>query len=281
MPVVADEFGPEPSSFRFVGDASTVRALHGAPFKAHVGIVKDVEIPRRIVRHSKLGRHDDDIVTVLVEHQRRFSSQARLSASRRQHANGRTTNEGPCPLPFGDALDLDVDDRNDLEDERADALAKCHDGNLRWWLMTWDAYIEAIITVPGTPRWPQFRVEPRPADHVDDTFPFDESVVFVTACNPGRAVDPLTNACADARLLDAVLHRGLRWFRSVGSDLHGGGAVEPGFGIIGLPLDEGIALGAEFDQDAIYLWSPEALDIITCRPDGKGVRLGWAIVPES
>lgn len=147
--------------------------------------------------------------------------------------------------------------------------------------MSWDEYVDAIITIPGTPRWPQFRIEPRAPGQVDSSFPFDEPVILVTAYNPGRALDPRTNACADARLLDAVLHRGLRWFRAVGSDALGGGSVEPGFGIIGMPLDEGIALGAEFDQDAIYHWKGDALDIVTCRNDGKAAHMGWAVLPDA
>ena len=147
--------------------------------------------------------------------------------------------------------------------------------------MSWDEYVDAIITIPGTARWPQFRIEPRPHGEVDvDAFPFDEPVVFITAYNPGWLLDARTNACADARLLDAVLHRGLRWFRAVASDVTGGGTVEPGFGIIGLPRDEGVALGAEFNQDAVYVWSADALEILTCRDDGQGARLGWAIVAD-
>lgn len=146
--------------------------------------------------------------------------------------------------------------------------------------MSWDEYVTAMVTVPGTPRWPQFRIEPRPLGVNIGEFPFDEAVVLVTAYNPGILVDAHRNACADARLLDAVLHRGLRWFRAVGSDGDRGGSVEPGFGIIGLALEEGVEFGAAFDQDAIYYWSAEALEIVSCRDDGKGERLGWELIVE-
>ena len=53
--------------------------------------------------------------------------------------------------------------------------------------------------------------------------------------------------------------------------------AEPGFGVLGLELDDAVELGRRFEQAAIYRWTADALAIVGV-DDGRRVEMGWSVV---
>jgi hypothetical protein len=41
-------------------------------------------------------------------------------------------------------------------------------------------------------------------------------------------------------------------------------------------VDEALALGARFGQEAIFVWAPDAWSIVSCRDDRR-VDFGWSV----
>lgn len=82
---------------------------------------------------------------------------------------------------------------------------------------------------------------------------------FVTACNPrSRIVEDRENARRHAELANELAHLGLTFFAGVAQHPKDGWPAEPGFLVLGLPLDEAKRLGEKYDQNAIVWCGPDA-----------------------
>jgi Protein of unknown function (DUF3293) len=119
----------------------------------------------------------------------------------------------------------------------------------------WDAYVEAVVRIetPDGVRWLKpdsiFRTEGRYPD------PDGRPIYVLTAHNPeGRLASHAANAAAQARLESELRRRGLTWWPADGGDpawTH----VEASVALIGVAEADAIALGAQFRQDAIFVFS--------------------------
>jgi hypothetical protein len=83
---------------------------------------------------------------------------------------------------------------------------------------------------------------------------------FITACNPfSRVVDDTVNANQLKRLAEELQQRSLIYFDGIGSHPSGGWTGEPGFFVLGLPLENAKTLGKKYRQNAIVWCSADAI----------------------
>jgi hypothetical protein len=143
----------------------------------------------------------------------------------------------------------------------------------------WDAYVSAVVRIesPGGARWlkpaPIFRTEGRYPD------PDGRPIYVLTAYNPdGRRVPDAANAAAHARLESQLRRRGLTWWPAEGGDVtwtH----VEASVALVGVAEAEAVALGAAFNQDAIFVFSTAYRRVVGCT-DGRVETTGWSCEPD-
>lgn len=137
----------------------------------------------------------------------------------------------------------------------------------------WAEYAAAGFTY-----WPEagppVSVGPRADGLVEGSFPLAVPASFVTAHNPGGPViDAAENDRRHRLFLDDVAAHGWRWLVAVGGD-PGGSHTEDGALLLDADPADALTLAARFDQDAIYVWSEEAFELIAC--DGsRHDRFGW------
>jgi len=138
----------------------------------------------------------------------------------------------------------------------------------------WEEYRTAVVDV-APPDRPAFRIVPDASGHAG-TWPDDlaSPVVVVTAWNPDSThLEPDVNGARQRLLVLELRTRGLAWWPATGRDL-GGGHHEEGAAVPGLAEDEGLALGRRHGQAAVYVWTPDAWEVVAC--DGSHrVTLGW------
>lgn len=146
----------------------------------------------------------------------------------------------------------------------------------------WEAYRTAVVDVAPADR-PAFRIVPDGAGRTD-AWPGGQAVpvVVVTAWNPDSIrLDPDVNAVRQWILAFELGTRGLAWWPATGRDL-GNGHHEDGVAVPGLSEEEGRDLGRRHGQAAIYVWTPEAWEAVSCDRDLR-VTLGWRLtgVPDT
>lgn len=145
----------------------------------------------------------------------------------------------------------------------------------------------AEYAVAGFTYWP----DPRPADGspasasavsvapradglVEGSFPLAGPACFVTAHNPGGPIiDPAENDRRHAAFLADIADHGWQWLPAVGGD-PGGSHTEDGVLLLDASPEDALALGLRFDQDAIYVWSAGAFELIACDAS-RHAHLGW------
>ena len=141
----------------------------------------------------------------------------------------------------------------------------------------WASYGRAVIDF-APPGRPPFRLVPE-APGVTGVWPLElmAPVLIVTAWNPDSIILPVADNRARNQLLVAELdRRGLIFWPAVGrdpdTDHH-----EDGFAISGLTPAEGVTLGLRHGQAAVFVWTPVAIAVVSCRDDrhhSSGWRLG-------
>ncbi len=142
-------------------------------------------------------------------------------------------------------------------------------------LAGWGAYTTAVVRLdsPGGVVW----LRPAPITRIDGRYPDPDGrpISVITAHNPcGRLASGATNAAAQAHLESQLRQRGLTWWPAAGGDppwTH----VEASVALIGIPEADAIALGTEFNQDAIFVFTPADRRIVSCRGDRVEIT-GWA-----
>jgi hypothetical protein len=92
--------------------------------------------------------------------------------------------------------------------------------------------------------------------------PLRAPVTLVTAWNPrGRETPGDRNRAANRRLRDTLDARGWTWRPALGR-ARGGSWAEPGFAVGGLTRAAAAALGAEWDQLAVYVVTAEEVIVL-------------------
>jgi Protein of unknown function (DUF3293) len=140
----------------------------------------------------------------------------------------------------------------------------------------WDAYTSAVVRIetPGGLAW----LKPAPPTRTNGQYPDPEGrpISVITAYNPwGRLASDADNAGAQARLESGLRRRGLIWWPAAGGDpswTH----VEASVALIGIREADAVALGAEFKQDAIFVFTPADRRIVSCTDD-RVMTTGWSI----
>jgi hypothetical protein len=140
----------------------------------------------------------------------------------------------------------------------------------------WTAYRTAVVDLvpPGRPA---FRIVP---DVPGAVGPWPDGVVgpvvVVTAWNPDSArLAADVNAARHRVLALELATRGLAWWPATGRDL-ADGHYEAGAAVPGLTETEGLELGRLHGQAAVYVWTPEAWEVVSSTGDRRET-LGWRL----
>ena len=140
----------------------------------------------------------------------------------------------------------------------------------------WEAYRTAVVDIAPSDR-PAFRVVPDVPGRTG-AWPNGqaEPVVVVTAWNPASIrLEPDVNGARQRTLALELGTRGLPWWPATGGDL-GSGHREEGAAVPGLSEEDGRALGRRYGQAAVYVWTPDAWEVVACDGDHR-VTLGWRL----
>jgi len=129
----------------------------------------------------------------------------------------------------------------------------------------WDRYTQTIVSAELRPgRWTPLNGPAAPEE-----FPFDGPVFVVTAWNPdGRMQPDAANHEANARLAAAISRERLGSCRALGSS-EDGTHSEPSFLVWGATVETALALGAEFDQEAIFELTDDELVVVGVGSDRR------------
>ncbi len=96
----------------------------------------------------------------------------------------------------------------------------------------------------------------------------------MTAHNPGGPIiDATENDRRHHALLDDIAGHIWACWPAVGGD-PGGSHTESGVLLLDASVEDALALAARFDQDAIYVWSVDAFELIAC-DRSRHDRFGW------
>jgi len=142
----------------------------------------------------------------------------------------------------------------------------------------WYNYRTAVVDIdlPGG-EW--LRISPA-MEGVVGAWPeqLDPPVFVITAWNPDSQVrDPAVNRAQQEALESELDLRGVDRHRSVGRDL-GTPHFEVGSAVVGLDEEEALAIGRRFGQAAVYRWTPEVWEVVSCAGDRRHPS-GWEIGP--
>ena len=100
---------------------------------------------------------------------------------------------------------------------------------------------------------------------------------ILTAWDPGdERPGPEVNRRRGAELEAALRGRASRLLHAVGVD-PSSEHREEGVAALGLSVDESVVLGVQYRQEAVFVWTPEAWSIVSCRDDRR-VDFGWSVV---
>ncbi len=142
----------------------------------------------------------------------------------------------------------------------------------------WDSYLAAVVDVAPPGRDP-FRIVPAAAG-VHGLWPrrSRSPVHVLTAWNPDSVrLDRDDNDARNAGLLADLVAGGFDFWPATGRDL-AGDHFEVGFAVFGLGERQAVALGRSHHQAAVYGWTPDAWEVISCT-DGRRHTSGWRTVP--
>jgi hypothetical protein len=138
----------------------------------------------------------------------------------------------------------------------------------------WDDYVAAGFTCWPADGGAPISVVPTTPGRIEGAFPFSGSVAFVTSHNPGGPViEPAENDRRHVAFLADVAAHGWQWWPAIGGD-PGGTHQEDGVLLLDAAERDAVALGARFEQDAVYLWRADAIDLVACDESRHDV-LGW------
>lgn len=140
--------------------------------------------------------------------------------------------------------------------------------------MSWGEYVRAVVRIDLADGLVQ--ITPAAPGRADGTFPdVPHDVVYVvTAFNPGGLVSPESaNQQAHTALIRRLETDHVTYLEAAGGD-PGWTHSEASFALIGVDEAYAKALGRDFDQDAIFEWTPTELSVVAC--DGaRRSSAGW------
>jgi hypothetical protein len=138
----------------------------------------------------------------------------------------------------------------------------------------WAAYARTIVEITPPAR-AGLRIHPAPKDEVG-VWPagFSNEIFVITAWNPhSRELDGDANRIRQESL-ESDLRR-LEMWPAVGLDPDSD-YREEGVAVSGLSEMEAITLGARYDQNAIFVWTPASWRILSCI-DERREEAGWLV----
>jgi hypothetical protein len=106
--------------------------------------------------------------------------------------------------------------------------------------------------------------------------PTGSTIYVITAHNPGRHWSDAENAARHRQLQRRLAElRGVQLWPAVGGDVEWT-HTEESIAVVGLTDEQAIALGADFEQEAVFAWTPQNLAVLPCDGSAALVR-GWSV----
>jgi uncharacterized protein DUF3293 len=147
----------------------------------------------------------------------------------------------------------------------------------------WAAYAGTIVQIvrPSEGDFVTVRGVPAGASRGESArwpWPSEEPVCILTAWDPGDERPGVAiNRRRGAALEASVRGRARRVLHAVGVD-PSSEHREEGVAALGLSVDDAVALGARYRQEAMFVWTPDAWSIVSCRGDARRVEFSWSVV---
>ncbi len=145
----------------------------------------------------------------------------------------------------------------------------------------WAAYADTIVQIvrPAEGDFLTVRSAPVGEPRVEIgrwPWPGEDPVCILTAWDPGdERPGTEVNRRRGAKLEAALRRRASRLLHAVGVD-PSSGHREEGVAALGLSVHDAVVLGVEYRQEAIFVWTPQAWSIVSCRDDRR-VDFGWSV----
>ena len=142
----------------------------------------------------------------------------------------------------------------------------------------WRAYSDAHVRIDH-PDVGTLEVQPDPSGRTSGTFPEaqDRTIHIMTAHNPGRSFDKLTNDDRQRRLVARLAKvPNVTVWPAVGGDPtweH----TEESVAVSGLTDSEALELAQDFDQEAIFVWTATSWTVRSATSDRRQTT-GWRLV---
>lgn len=138
----------------------------------------------------------------------------------------------------------------------------------------WTSYVEARARIQHPTLGP-LKIEPAPLGVAEGPFPAgDDTVYIITAANPGRLLSDDENVQRHEKLRAIIVEAnpGQIWDAAGGDEswTH----VEASFAVVGISLQSALNLGRLFEQEAIFVWSPDLWQVTDCN-SGRTSQAGW------
>lgn len=138
----------------------------------------------------------------------------------------------------------------------------------------WTAYLATVVevTLPDGTR----RLLEQVPEQAPQEWPFAEPLAWmVTAHNPRSALlDPAVNDARHEQMAQRIDELGLTALPNLGYDPADPAWNETGFTIVGGDEATVCALAAEWEQNAVFRWEPDAFELVGVLMPGRH-RHGW------
>jgi hypothetical protein len=141
----------------------------------------------------------------------------------------------------------------------------------------WAAYARSIVEIVRPAEGDFVTVRAAPSGEPGRwPWPTSEPVPILTAWDPGEErPGRVVNRRLGAALESDLRPRARRLLFAVGVD-PAAAHREEGVAALGLAVDDAVALGARYRQEAIFVWTPDAWSVVSCRDDRR-VDFGWSL----
>lgn len=139
----------------------------------------------------------------------------------------------------------------------------------------WQAYVQTHIVVPSS-RYASLTVTTAPLGVTEGPFADDpeKPLYIITAHNPGRLVSDEDNEWAHQGLWESLLPLNPSPIGQAAGYSPDGAHSELSFAVGRISRQQALELGAEFGQEAIFIWTVDQLEIVAT--DGSRTdAYGW------
>ncbi len=147
----------------------------------------------------------------------------------------------------------------------------------------WAAYARTVVQIvrPAEGDFVTVRAAPGGAPRGETgrwPWPREDPVSILTAWDPGHERPGVeVNRRRGAALETEARQRATRVLHTVGVD-PSSAHREEGVAVLGLSVHDAVAMGARYRQEAMFVWTPDAWSIVSCRGEARRIDFRWSVV---